>query len=346
LAKIIKAPNIKDVAKEANVSVSTVSSVINNSRFVKKEKMDRVGNAIKKLNYKVNPIARGLRTRKVNAVGVILPDIADPYFAQVIKGMEKVAKERNYTLVLGCSFYNILEEERQIELFLSHYIDGIIFFCGLDSYSHIKKVFNAGVSVVVVDREIKDKKIPSVLIDNTLAMEQAIDYLCNFGHRNIGYLTFSFENQTTIRKRYEGYIRAHKKHNLTVKNDLVLVSDSIKLNELEGTYNLVKNSFNKKNIPTAFATVSDLVAVSLISVLTEMGYEIPKDISIIGFNNENICKFSIPSLTSVKQPKKEMGEQAMQLLLDAIEGKKNINKNLILSTQIIERNSVAKPRKY
>lgn len=337
----LKHPSIKDVAKEAGVAISTVSSVINKTKFVRKERRERVLKAIKKLNYKTNIIARGLRIRSTRAVGVIVPDIAQPFFAQVIKGMEEVVRKRQYILILGCTFYDIDEEERQMNILVNQFIDGLIFFCGYDSYGHIKKIYNQNIPVVVVDREISDSKIPSVLIDNTLAMEQAIDYLYSYGHREIGYITFSFENQATVRNRYMGYCRGLKKNNIPYNPDIVIIDDSIRLNELKSTYNIIRDLHKKRKVPTAFTTLADFLAIGLIKALKEMGYEVPYDVSVVGFNNEIVSEFADPPLTTVKQPKKLMGSEAMNLLLDIVEGKKVREKNIILPTQIIERKSVA-----
>jgi len=338
--KKIKAPSIKDVASEAGVSISTVSSVINQNKFVSEEREARVREAIDKLKYRPNIIARGLRTKSTNAVGVILPDIAQPYFAQVIRGMEESARTRGYTLILGCSFYDIEEEERQINILMNQFVDGIIFFCGFDSHDHIRQVYDSGIPVVVTDREIGNTLIPSVLIDNAGSMESAVDYLVELGHKDIGYLTFSFDNQTTARKRYEGYLSGLKKNNLEYRPDRVIIDDSIRLNEFAGSYDTVKNKLAGKDLPTAFVTLADYLAIGLIKGLKEMGYKIPEDISVMGFNNEVVSQFSEPPLTSVKQPKKLMGKRAMDLLLDMVEGKEVEEKNIILPTEIIERESV------
>ena len=338
--KRIKKPSIKDVAREAGVSISTVSSVINKNKFVSKEREVRILEAISKLKYRPNIIARGLRIKSTRAVGVILPDIAQPFFAQVIRGMEQAARARDYIFILGCSFYNIGEEERQINILVNQFVDGIIFFCGYDSYDHIRKIHDYGIPVVVTDREIGNTFIPSVLIDNTLAMEKVIDYLVGFGHREIGYVSFSFDNQTTARKRYEGYISGLKKNGLKYDPVQVIIDDSIRLNEFAGVYEVVKNLLRNKCLPTAFATPADYLAISLIKALKEMGYKIPQDISVIGFNNEIASQFSDPPLTSLKQPKKLMGKIAMDLLLDIVESKEVENKNIILPTEIIERGSV------
>lgn len=337
--KIIRS-SIKDVAKEAGVSISTVSSVINKNKFVSEEREKRILAAIKKLKYRPNIIARGLRIKSTRAVGVILPDIAQPFFAQVIRGMEEAARRRNYTLILGCSFYDISEEERQMNILMNQFVDGIIFFCGFDSHDHIRMVHDSGIPVVVTDREIGNTHIPSVLIDNSLAMEQAIDYLAGLGHREIGYLSFSFDNQTTARKRYEGYLSGLKKNGLKFNPEQVIIDDSIRMNEFSGTYNVVKELLKKKSMPTAFATLADYLAIGLIKALKEMGYRIPDDISVLGFNNEIVSQFSEPPLTSVKQPKKLMGKTTMDLLLDMVEGKEIEEKNIVLPTEIIKRGSV------
>jgi DNA-binding LacI/PurR family transcriptional regulator len=172
-------------------------------------------------------------------------------------------------------------------------------------------------------------------------MESAVDYLAGFGHKEIGYLSFSFDNQTTIRRRYEGYLSGLKKNGLKFNPDQVIIDDSIRLNEFKGSYDVVKELLKKKSMPTAFATLADFLAIGLMKALREMDYRVPEDISVVGFNNEIVSQFSEPTLTSVKQPKKLMGKTAMDLLLDIVEGKKVDDKNIILPTEIIKRGSVS-----
>lgn len=338
-----KSPSIKDIAKEAGVVISTVSNVINKTRFVKPETRNKVLKAIKKLNYRPNIIARGLRTKSTRAIGVIVPDISSPFFSQVIRGMEEVARNRGYTLILGCTFYDVEEEERQMNVLIDQFIDGLIFFCGFNNYDHIKKINERKVPVVVIDREVNDPKIPSVLINNALAMEMAVDYLCSFGHKEIGYLTFSFKEQGTVRKRYTGYCNGLKKNKIQYNPKFVIIDESIRLREIEGTYTVVKKFLEKGYVPTAFITIADFLAYGLIKALKEEGYKIPSDISVVGFDNIVFSNFVDPPLTTVKQPKKLMGSKAMSLLLDIVEGKKIKNKNIVLPTQIVERESVGPP---
>lgn len=355
MKRLIKKVSIKDIAQEAGVAISTVSHVINKTKYVEDKTKERVNKAIKKLNYRPDIIARGLRTKSTRTIGVLLPDISQPFYAQVVKGIEEAARTRNYTLIMGCTFYDIEEEERQMNSMLDQSIDGLMFFCGYDTYEHIKKIYDSNVPVVVLDRELVDNEIPSVLIDNVQAMEKAVQYLYDIGHREIGYITFPHENQTTIRRRYEGYCKALEKNNLPYNPDFVIIDNQIRLNELKGTYIAVKKKIEDQKIPTAImpasviptaiVTLGDFLALGAMKALKEAGYRIPEDISVMGFNNEIICAFSDPALTTVRQPKKSMGQTAVNLLLDIIEDKKIEKKNIVLETEIIERSSTGPPGK-
>jgi LacI family transcriptional regulator len=343
LKELVKKTSIKDIAKQSGVAISTVSHVINNTKFVADGTREKVTKAINELHYRPNLIARGLRTKSTRTIGLLLPDISQPFFAQVVKGIEAVARLRNYTLIMGCAFYDIEEEKRQLNSMLDQNTDGIIFFCGYDSYDHIKQVHDSNIPVLVLDREIDNKDIPSVLVDNFTAMEKAVQYLYDLGHRKIGYITFPFENQTTIRRRYEGYCSALKKNSIKYNPDFVIIDDQMRLQELKGTYAVIKQKVEEKKIPTAIITLADFLAIGAMKAVKEFGLSVPDDISIMGFNDEMICAFSDPPLTTVKQPKKLMGETAANLLIDIIEKKKIENKNIILDTEIIKRGTTAPP---
>ena len=140
---------------------------------------------------------------------------------------------------------------------MNQFEDGIIFFCGFDSHDHIRMVHDSGIPVVVTDREIGNTQIPSVLIDNALAMEKVIDYLADLGHKEIGYLSFSLDNQTTVRRRYEGYLSGLKKNGLKFNQEQVIIDDSIRLNEFLGTYDVVKELLKKKAIEVYIANQTE-----------------------------------------------------------------------------------------
>lgn len=342
MKKKYEATSIKDVAKEAGVSIATVSNALNNSRYVKEETKKRINEIAKRLNYTPNIIARGLKIKSTNTVAIIVPDIANQFFAQVIRGVEEIARLRNYNVLLVCTYYDVLEEKTSIENLKKQFIDGFIFISGYNSFDHIRELNDNNFPVVVADRELEDIKVPSVLIDNFYAMKEVINYLYDLGHRKIGYISYLYNNQTTVRKRFEGYCDGLKENKLDYDPDMVVLSETLRLNELEGSREVVRKILKSKSIPSVIMTASDLIAVGVIKALTELKVNIPEGMSVVGYDNILMSQYTSPLLTTVKQPKKKMGAAAMNLLLDIIEGKKIKSRNIILPTKLIKRQSVAK----
>lgn len=342
MKKKYEATSIKDVAKEAGVSIATVSNALNNSRYVKEETKKRINEIAKRLNYTPNIIARGLKIKSTNTVAIIVPDIANQFFAQVIRGVEEIARLRNYNVLLVCTYYDVLEEKTSIENLKKQFIDGFIFISGYNSFDHIRELNDNNFPVVVADRELEDIKVPSVLIDNFYAMKEVVNYLYDLGHRKIGYISYLYNNQTTVRKRFEGYCDGLKENKLDYDPDMVVLSETLRLNELEGSREVVRKILKSKSIPSVIMTASDLIAVGVIKALTELKVNIPEGMSVVGYDNILMSQYTSPLLTTVKQPKKKMGAAAMNLLLDIIEGKKIKSRNIILPTKLIKRQSVAK----
>jgi DNA-binding LacI/PurR family transcriptional regulator len=342
LRKKKRVTSIKDVAKKAGVSISTVSNALNNSRYVKKETKEKIFEVASDLNYTPNIIARGLKTRSTRTVAVIVPDISNQFFAQVIKGIEEIAKQRRYNVLLTCSYYDVLEEKRSIEVLKQQFVDGFLFISGYNSFEHIKSLNNDRVPVVVVDRELEDKNVPSVLIDNFEAMRKAVNFLYELGHKRIGYISYTYDNQTTVKNRYRGYCKGLEENGIDYDPDMVIISETLRLNELEGSREVVKKIIDRKKIPGVILNASDFIAVGVIRALKELNIEIPEEISVMGFDNILMSLYTDPLLTTVKQPKKQMGATAINLLLDIIEGKSIENKNIMLPTEIIDRKSIAK----
>jgi len=339
-----KITSIKDVARKAGVSISTVSNALNNSRYVKKETKEKILEITKNLNYTPNIIARGLKTRSTSTVAVIVPDISNQFFAQVIRGVEEVARQRKYNVLLTCTYYDVLEEKKSIEILRQQFVDGFLFISGYDSFAHIKELNDDKVPVVVADRELKEKKIPSVLIENFVAMRDTVNYLHRLGHKRIGYISYTYDNQTTVEKRFKGYCRGLKDNKLVFDPDIVVISEALRLNELQGSREAIKKILNCKDIPSVIINASDFIAVGVIRALKELKIKIPEEISVVGFDNILMSLYTDPLLTTIKQPKKQMGDTAMNLLLDIIKHKRVKEKNIILPTDLIIRNSVAKPR--
>ncbi|MDD5660213.1 MAG: LacI family DNA-binding transcriptional regulator [Actinomycetota bacterium] len=345
MSKKSKSPSIRDIAKEAGVAISTVSYVVNNKDLVADDTKKKVLKAVDKLGYKPNFIARSLRTRKTNTVGVIVYDISNPFVAQIVRGMEEIVKTRSYIMVLGCTFNNASEEERQINVMVNQFIDGLLIVSGSDNENIYKKILAKKLPLVFVDRELEKLPSTSIIIDNALAMEKAVDYLFSMGHRQIGYISYPMGKQTTIKQRYSGYVRGLEKNNLAYNSDYVIMDEKFTDKELEGkdmdiTFKLMQDFIKTRKLPTAFITISDIIAYGLIKALKDNNIKVPDDVSVIGFDNIMFDDYMSPPLTTVKQPKKMMGITGMNLLLDIIEGKNTENKRIILPTEIIKRQSV------
>ncbi len=186
----VKNISIKDIAKSSGVAISTVSNVINNKDLVTEKTRKKVLKTIDKLGYKPNLLAQSLRTHRTKTVGVIVYDISNPFVAQIVRGMEEVAKKRGYIMVLGCTFNDMAEEERQISVLLNQFIDGLLIVSGGDNAAIYKKSARKKVSMVFVDRELENICDACVIIDNVEAAKGAVDYLVSLGHKEIGYISY------------------------------------------------------------------------------------------------------------------------------------------------------------
>ena len=178
---------------------------------------------------------------------------------------------------------------------------------------------------------------------NVYAMKEVVNYLYNLGHNKIGYISYTYDNQTTVRKRFEGYCEGLKENKLDYNPDMVVISETLRLNELQGSREAVRKIIKCKSIPSVIMTASDFIAVGVIEALKDLKIKIPEEISVIGFDNILMSQYTDPLLTTIKQPKRRMGITAINLLLDIIEGKKIKDRNIVLPTKLIVRRSVAKP---
>jgi len=336
-----KRTTIKDIARFAEVTPATVSQVINNKGGYSTETEEKIQRLIQKYNYIPNHIAKSLKTKKTKNIGVIFPDTANVHFSILYKGISECAEKRGYTIIFGCSYYDDNKEEQQVDSMLNRIVDGIIFSGGNDQQKNMEKVHKMNIPIVVSDRFVKDIDCPLVNTNNKLGVEKSVDYLVKHGHKNIKYITYSPEFQKATRDRCNGFISGLKKNNIPFNPDSLIIDDSLRLNEIDGTYNLVKKMFgDKENMPTAFILLADVFAIGIIKALKELGYKIPEDISIMGFDDSYLCKYLEPELTSVSWMEKELGYDSVNLLIDLIEEKEIGNKNIILPTEIIERQSV------
>ncbi|GAB6189365.1 LacI family DNA-binding transcriptional regulator [Marinitoga arctica] len=321
--------SIKDVAKEAGVSISTVSRVINNSAYVKDELRIKVEKAIKKLNYKPSTIAQSLRKGKTKTIGFVIPDITNPFFPNIVKGVEDYLKKEGYTLLLSNSDQDLEMETKIINTFISKHIDGII-FTGTGLYNPtLEKLIEKGVKIVFLDRILEGINASYVICDNQIGIYKLLEYLYDRGNKSF-YFVNGDENTFSAKIRYETYIKFMKEKNI---KDYYHIYTRF---SYEAGYKFGKEI---KELPDVIIGGNDLIAYGIIDSLQEKGVKIPEDVSVTGFDDILFSKHYKPSLTTVRQPIYEMGYKAAELMLKIIEGKQKQIKGIILKPQLIIRNS-------
>jgi LacI family transcriptional regulator len=325
---------VKDVARRAGVSTATVSHVINETRFVSAELRARVHQAMEELDYRPNAIARSLRRRETQNIGMVVPDIAYPFLAEVAKGVEDMGFELGYTAVLCESSGSLEKEAACISLLREKQVDGIVFIAAGESYNHVQRLIEQGVPVVVCDRELPGVEADTVIADNVGSGRQATEHLIRLGHRRIGCIAGPRELCISNR-RGDGYKRALKEHGIPVDKDLIVRGDF----RCRGGYEAMRELLALDERPTAVFACNDLMAMGAICAASKGRMRIPEDIAIVGCDDIALAAFTNPSLTTVAQPKHEMGAAAVDMLVGRIADRNKSPTKRALPTELVIRDS-------
>lgn len=329
---------IREVAQLAGVSISTVSRVMNNPIAVQDEKRLRVIAAIEQLKFEPNVFARGLINNRSNMMGVLIPDILNPYYSGVIRGMEDAAKVLYYGLLI-CNTDR--DEERTLS-YLNNFrhknIDGILFTSDFVTESYNSVIQNNQIPTVLVSTESKEYGLSSIMIDNEQAAFDAAQYLIETGHRNIGFLGFTLPDPITGQKRYDGFLRALTHYNLLdqCKDHIAFATTWY-----EEAYKSVAELMQKYPHITALVTVSDEFALAAIAYLHDQNIQVPQQVSVIGFDNVRMSWMVTPRLTTIAQPMYDIGYRAVELLHDKLTNKIKHATQLVLPHELIVRDSTS-----
>lgn len=332
-------PTLKSISEKLGISVSTVSRVLNgksNHYRISKETEELILKATKELNYIPNQLARGLRLKRTNSIGYIIPDISNPFFASIAKSVEKSARKFGYSILLCDSEENTEIEFAALQLMLNRKVDGLIISpVGLE-VSHLKFVSQKNVPVVLLDRYFPELDIPFVTSDNYQGALDAVDLLIENGHTRIACIQ-GLRNTSPNNDRVRGYRDAHQKHGLAVDESLI-VGDSF---GEENGYIESKLLLKRANIPTAIFSISNLISLGAIRAISEEGLKIPDDISMISFDDQPYSRFLATPMTTVAQQNYQIGQIATKLLIDQIESNRRIEpKGIFLPTKLNIRGSV------
>lgn len=326
---------IKDVAKQANVSISTVSRVINDSKPVSDEIKQRVLKIIKETGYTPNPVARSLVMKKSQLIGIIVPDISNFFIAEVLNGIEEIGKMYNYDILL-CNTYGELNQElRYLNLLKSKQVEGIIFMTWELKDEH-KEFFNKeDIPIVMINRDTSDFNITSVCIDHHQAAYEMTKYLINMGHKKIALIRGGTENYVFGIDQYEGYAKAMKEQGLDIDKDLIKNCEF----QLELAYDAVQEMIDKDILPTAIFATTDSMAFGAINCVIDNGLKVPEDISVVGFNDIKLASIYRPKLTTIRQPIYDIGAVAIRVIIKKIKGEEIKESIFKLPHQLIERDS-------
>lgn len=327
---------LKQIAKELDVSISTVSKSLRDSPEISEDTRLKVQAFAKLYNYKPNLIALSLKNRKTKTIGIIIPEIVHHFFATVISGIEQIANERGYNVIVTLSDESFDKEVINMEMLANGSIDGFIMSLSKETqyrkdFHHIIEVINQGMPVVMFDRVTNDISCDKVIIDDSLAAYEAVQKLIQIGYKNIALIT-TVDYVSVGKLRTDGYIKALRTNDLAIDPDLIL-----KIEDIDNCSDQIEQLIRDNTIDAIFA-VNELFAVTAIKAAKKQGISVPENMAVIGFTDGIISKYSSPSITTVGQNGIEMGNKAAQMLINRLETE--LEEEEHYKTEIIETHLV------
>lgn len=327
---------IEDVAQIAGVSIATVSRAIHTPAKVADTTRRKVLEAVAQTGYTANAMARSLRMRRSNMILILAPDVGDPNFSNILVGLETEASKRGYGVLIGNTQNDPAREADYLGFIASNKADGLILLTGHLPFGLAQ---NGGAAklppVVAVNEPVRNADVPFVGVDNFAGARIATDYLIAQGHRRIAFIGHSTSKMVSM-LREEGYRGSLASAGIAVDPGLVLDGEGT----TESGRAAVEHMFVRDHLPTAFFCVNDATALGVFIGLSARGYDLPRDFSVMGFDDISLASFVTPSLTTMKQPRLNIGEAAMELLLTLLEDKEPRSREVLLRSELIVRNSV------
>lgn len=325
---------IKDIAKIANVSYATVSRALNGHKDVSQETREKILKICEQIGYSPNAIARGLVTKSTNTIGLLVPDITSPFYPEVALGVEDEARKHGYNIFLCNSNWEMSRTETYFRLLLERRVDGIIIAPVSDETIKLAKRYNDRLPIVFVSSDPKEKSFNYVTVDNLKGGFIATEYLIKLGHRKIAFIGGN-ASTSSYSDRLEGYKKAFMQYKLDIDYNMIRSGSFTK----DCGYEITKQFIKEGILPTAIVCASDVVALGVIEAAEECNLQIPKDISLMGYDDISYASLPKIRLTTVFQPKYELGKAAVDILIQKLEGncKKAIHK--IMQPEVIVRST-------
>ncbi|MGO4095044.1 substrate-binding domain-containing protein [Vibrio cholerae] len=329
---------MKDIARLAGVSTSTVSHVINKSRFVSDEIAERVNNAAQQLNYAPSALARSLKMNRTKTIGMLVTTSTNPFFGEVVKGVERSCYHQGYNLILCNTEGDNQRMKASINTLLQKRVDGLLLMCStlegerldvFDRYPDIPIVVMDWGPILFASDKIQDNSLQGGYM--------AAKHLIECGHKEIGCITGPLIRHQA-QMRYEGYKRALAEAGIAINPDWIVESDF----ECEGGYQAFEKLYQRGKLPSALFISNDMMAMGVIQAASQRGLRVPDDLSLIGYDDVHIAKFMTPALTTIHQPKYRLGKAAVDTLLYRLENPDTTAQVVQLEPTLVVRNSVRK----
>lgn len=321
---------IIDIAKKVGVSYTTVSRALNNKKGVSDKMRDKIIKAANEMGYQPNTLARGLVSNSSKTIGLIIPDIINPFFPEIARGIEDAASEKGYTVFLSNSNWDIEKEEKCINSLVSNRVDGIII--NPNSMDNLEKLKNLKTPIVYVNTKVKDEDVSFLGIDNISGAKFATKHLIDCGYKKIAYLggtTKSYSNNM----RMKGYKETLIENGFEIKEEIIVNAKF----DTDIAYEETKKLLSLDNPPDAIFAANDIIALGVMHAVEESGIKIPEEFGVIGFDNISEAKLPQIQLTTMSLPKYFMGKKAFELLLDQIENDNMNNAQYIIKPRLIQR---------
>jgi DNA-binding LacI/PurR family transcriptional regulator len=331
---------MRQIAERAKVSIGTVSHVINETAAVKPKLRQRVLEAVRSLGYQPSALARGLRRNQTNMLGMVIPDITNPFFPGVVRGVEDIAYKRSFRVILCNADNDPSKEASYVRDLRSYHIAGLLIIpaASRDIANHLRAYTSASVPVVCIDRVPEGWKGDAVLVANEEGSYQATRHLTQMGHKHLAVITGPLKLHNAA-ERLKGFTRALEEARLTVDPEFVQEAGFDSPSGYQATVRLLRMLPR----PTAIFACNDLMAFGALQAVRELGLRCPEDVSLAGFDSLEFTNLTDPCLTSVYQPGYQVGATAARLLLERIDGLRSVPRKVLLPTELKRRNSVGPP---
>lgn len=332
---------VTDVAREAGVSVSTAARVLSGRGYASEETRKVVLEAAKELGYVPNQIARSLRTRQTQMLGLLIGDVENSFYSTIARNVESVARDAGYHVVLCNSDDDAGTEREYLKLLEGMRVDGLIVTPTLKNRTHLARLMDKGIAIVQMDRRVDGLAADAIVVDNEAGAASAVAHLVEAGHTRIGILTGELEVPTAA-QRLAGFRRALVDHKISVPEALIKTGSFHRAHAIEEAADLLK----ARPAPTAIFAANNILAEAALVALGQQGLRVPRDVSVVAFDDVPWMAMVEPAVTTLRQPTADMARSAAELVLRRLrEGRQGPPSTIVFRTQLIERDSVAPLRR-